>query len=212
MTWTDIGELIKALGAIVTAGAAITGLIIAWRGIDKWRSETTGKRRSELAAMVLAEFYEFEEIIRAARNPFVMMHEMSPLEGVDEQVASDSSFAPERRLLEHQEFFGRFRSRKYEFAAVFGRSAAEPFDQMWATRRDINIAVNMMLQNRELRHSREHEARKVWMNRYNVAFAPADSKDDPVIPKLEAAVKTIEGICRPAIDARPGAIERRELA
>jgi hypothetical protein len=35
MTWTDVGELIKVLGAVATGGAACTGAVIAWRGVEK---------------------------------------------------------------------------------------------------------------------------------------------------------------------------------
>jgi hypothetical protein len=43
LTWPDVGEFIKVLGSIGTGGAAVTGAIVAWRGLEKWRSETTGK-------------------------------------------------------------------------------------------------------------------------------------------------------------------------
>ena len=96
MSWADIGDLIKVVGTVATGVAACTGAAIAWRGLEKWRSETTGKRRSELAATVLAEFYEMDEIIRSSRSPWVMVHEMGSIEGVPDEVASDSNYAPER--------------------------------------------------------------------------------------------------------------------
>lgn len=39
-TWTDIGEFIKVLVSIATGGAAVTGAVVAWRGLEKWRAET----------------------------------------------------------------------------------------------------------------------------------------------------------------------------
>jgi hypothetical protein len=200
-TWTDAGEFIKVLGSIATGGAAVTGAAVAWRGLEKWRSETTGKTKAELAATVLAEFYEMAEILRAARNPFVLNHEMAAKEGVPDSVASDSSYAPEARLLEHQAFFGRFRSRKHEFAAVFGRTAAQPFDDIWRIRLEINWAVDGMLRHKEIRNDRDPENRTLWLSWYNVAFRDADEKKDVLLPRIDAAVIAIEATCRPAIDA-----------
>jgi hypothetical protein len=112
MSWTDIGELIKVFGAIATGAAAVTGAFVAWRGLEKWRAETLGKKKHELAAAVLANFYEAHKIIQASRNPFVLIQEMGKVDGVDEEITSNSSYAPERRLLEHQEFFARLRSKR----------------------------------------------------------------------------------------------------
>ena len=202
MTWTDFGEFIKVLGSIATGAAALTGAFIAWRGLEKWRSETTGTKRAELAATVLAEFYEMDEIIRSSRNPWVMMHEMAPIEGIPDDVASSSNFAPERRLAEHQAFFGRFRARKHEFAAVFGKTAAEPFDQMWKIRLDINHAVDFMLRHKGMEDSRDSANRKLWRYWHSEAFRNSDESKDPVIPRLQKAVASIEAICRPAIGAK----------
>ena len=185
MTWTDLGEVIKVLGSMATALAALTGAYIAWRGLEKWRSETTGKHRSELAANVLAECYEMEEIIRSCRNPFVMVHEMFSIEGISDEVALDSSYAPERRLLEYQEFFGRFRSRKHEFAAVFGKAAASAHEEMWRLRLEINWAVDSMLRNKEIRNGRDPQNRELWLSWYNVAFRNSDVSQDPLIPRLQ---------------------------
>jgi hypothetical protein len=73
-------------------------------GSEKWRIETTGKKNAELAASVLADFYEMAEIVRTARSPLVLNHEMAKKDGVPDEIATDSSYAPEARLLEYQEF------------------------------------------------------------------------------------------------------------
>src|SRR5207247_1828994 len=99
MTWGDFGELIKALGAVAMAAAAWFAAVIAYRGLEKWRSETLGKRKAELAADVLAAVYEMEEIIRTAREPWVLVHETAPRKDVPDEIAKEANYAPEARLL-----------------------------------------------------------------------------------------------------------------
>jgi len=202
MTWTDFGELIKVLGSIATGGAAVTGAIVAWRGLEKWRAETIGKKRYELAAAALADFYEMNEIIRTSRSAFVLAHEISSIDGVPEKIATDSTYAPERRLLEHQEFFARFRARKHEFAANFGKEAAIVFDDMWRIRLEINWAVDGMLKNKEIRNSRRPDDVELWLSWHRVAFKDSDETKDKILPRLDKILTEVEAICRPAIETQ----------
>jgi hypothetical protein len=141
--WSSVGEVVKVLGPVATAGAAWFAATIAYRGLEKWREETIGKRKVELAETVLADFYRFEEVVRAARGPFVFNVEMGPKEGVPDEIASDSHFAP-KRLMDHEEFLSRLRVRKYEFAAVFGKDAAAPFDEIQKVQNDLPLGDRLL--------------------------------------------------------------------
>ena len=68
MCWSEIGEIIKAVAPVFTAGAAVGGVIIAASGLNQWKKVTIGKRRIELAEEVLAGFYEARDIIQDARR------------------------------------------------------------------------------------------------------------------------------------------------
>jgi hypothetical protein len=201
MTWADFGELLKVLGSVATGGAAVTGAVVAWRGLEKWRAETVGKKKYELAAAVLADFYEMEEIIRVSRGAFVLAHEIDEIvkDGVDETIAT--SYAPEQRLLKHQEFFAKLRARKFEFAAYFGKTAAGVFDDLWRIRLEINWAVGDMLRHKEVRGSSRPEDRTLWQSWHCIAFADPREGKDPVAPRLSKIIADVEALCRPAIEA-----------
>ena len=57
MDWASVGEVVKVLAPVATAGAAWFAAIIAYRGLNKWRAETIGKRKAELAEQALVAFY-----------------------------------------------------------------------------------------------------------------------------------------------------------
>jgi hypothetical protein len=202
MTWIEVGEIVKVIGALATGAAAWFAAITAYRGLEKWRSETLGKQRAELATVVLTSVYEMAEILRSAREPWVMLHETAKREGVRDELAQETSYVPERRLSEHQEFFGRFRSLKHGFAAVFGKDAAKFFDELWLVRININHAVESMLTNKEFGQSRDPEDIKQWREWYYTAFRNHDEAKDAVGKRIAAQVAMAETICRPAIEAR----------
>ena len=103
------------------------------------------ERRAEVAVAALATIYQAEDILREARSPWVVPHEMTKRDGVPDHLAEDPNYVPEARLLSHSEFFAKLRSQKHEFAAVFGKDAAKPFDEIWRARLDINHAVDAMV-------------------------------------------------------------------
>jgi hypothetical protein len=156
------------------------------------------KRRVELAETVLADFYEVRDIYSDARAPMVWAGEMVPEEG-DSELVKESAYAPINRLSRHNDVLARFWSREYEFAALFGPSAREPYHAIRSVRADIQWAVEDLLQIKRDGHPREdHERRQ---KAYAVAFRPSITEPDSVKDKLDQAVKHIESISRSTIDA-----------
>jgi hypothetical protein len=194
-------ELAKAAPSVVTAITAIVGVYIAKAGLEKWRSETWGKRKAEVAETTLANVYEMEGILRSARVRVVLSDETKKKDGVPDELATNPNYAPEARLLAHQEFFGRFRSQKYAFAAVFGRDAAKPLDELWQIRLKINLAVFDLVNNKEMSKSRDTAQRTQWGEWYYTAFG-APGENDETSKLISRYVSAIEETCRPAIEAR----------
>jgi hypothetical protein len=155
-----------------------------------------------LAATVLSNVYEFAEILRTSREPWVLPHETAKLDGIPDEVSQNSNYVPERRLLEHQEFFARFRSLKHEYGAVFGKDAAKPFEELWRIRIDINHGVDDMLRNKEMGQSRDPDDIKEWREMYRIAFRDPDETKDEIAKRIATEVAAVEAICRPAIEAR----------
>ncbi len=82
--------LVKAIPSVVTAITAIVGVVIAARGLNKWRAETIGKRKAELAQEVLADFYQARDIIDVARSPGGFGHEGDTRQKDDWESADDT--------------------------------------------------------------------------------------------------------------------------
>jgi len=160
------------------------------------------KRRIELAEAVLADFYRVEEIYRAARGPFIPIADMLPKEGVSDQLATDPDYAPLRRIQEHEQFLGSFRARKYEFAAVFGKEAAAPYDEVRKVHNEMVWAVEDVFRHKEIRgDGATPDQREFYKDRRRVIFSSQNGQNDQIAQKIATAVQDIEAICRPAIEA-----------
>src|SRR5262245_8878987 len=132
-------EFLRTIFSTITAGAAAIGVWIAIKGINRWRAETIGKLRIELAEGTLAEFYEARDIIQAARSPLIRLGEGSTRELEDWEKAAppdynprdrDALYASAERLEKRSEFFAKLNARRYRFIAHFGPEAAKPFDEI----------------------------------------------------------------------------------
>ncbi len=196
MCWSEIGEIIKAVAPVFTAGAACTGVWIGWRGLTKWRAETIGKRRTELAEMVLADFYRFEDVMRTVRSPLPLGDYGTPEMQVELQKI------PGQRLSENSEFLSQMRVRKHAFAALFGKQAAFPFDEAHKLVELIDATHVTMSTFLEMRSNEDPSKRAQFQAWEDVIFFRPDVTTDAVAQRIRRAVDEIEQTCRPEIEAR----------
>jgi hypothetical protein len=120
-------EIAKAVPSVVTAVTAVIGVAIAVRGLNKWRAETIGKRKAELAEEVLADFYRAKLIFVWVRSPGAFGDEgktrkAEPGETPEQTRYRNALYAPIERLTEHNAFFAEMAARRFRFKAVFGRA------------------------------------------------------------------------------------------
>ena len=194
-------ELVKTIPSVVTAITAIYGVRIGVRGLNKWRAETIGKRKAELAEEVLADFYEARDIIAAARSPGGFGHEGATRQRAEGESEDDTRtlnayFRTMERLRNKEEFFARFYARRYRFTALFGAEASQPYDDLHKIYAEIVVAIRMLIATHQQRDRGSlPQNRNVW--EASIGWAPAT--EDKIPAKLDALVFAIEKICRPAI-------------
>lgn len=194
-------ELAKAIPSVVTAITAVVGVVIAARGLNRWRAETIGKRKAELAEEVLADFYQARDIIIAARSPGSFGHEdttrqKADWESEDDTRALNAYFTTAERLNNKREFFAQFHARRYRFIAHFGLEAGISYDELHSIYAEIVVAVRMLIMTyRQQSLGSFPQNRRAW--EAIIGWAPPEN--DKIPERLDAIVSAIEKICRPAI-------------
>jgi hypothetical protein len=189
--------------------AVIIASCTAIYGISAWRREFVGRRRIELSEEVLVLFYEARDAIRFIRNPlgYVGEGESRPHregEFPDEKKVRDKAYVLLERFDKKQEIFSKIQATRYRFMAQFGEEAARPFDELHKLIIDLFSAADQLAELRiEQRHGdgrddarRDRRERIQELERvYWGGF-----RDDPIAPRVEAIVASIEKICRAQID------------
>ena len=113
-------------GLAVGTVAIVLGAGIAIHGINSWKRELIGRRKSEVAENTLSKFYEARDVIKWARFPGGYDHEgrsrpRSENESEAEARYRDSVYVPVERLHKEGEFFASLEANKYTFVAYLGR-------------------------------------------------------------------------------------------
>ena len=194
-------ELAKAIPSVVTAITAVVGVVIAARGLNRWRAETIGKRKAELAEEVLADFYQARDIMNEARSPGSYDYEGATRQKADWESEDDTRtlnayFVMIERFNKKHEFFAQLHARRYRFIAHFGKEAAKPYEALFYIRAEIISAVQMLIMTyRDRDQGSLPSDRAKWQH----VIWDRQNKADPIPGKLDSIVETIETTCQPAI-------------
>ena len=184
---------------LVLAGAAICTTVFAWKALDKWRTETIGKRRLELAEDVLFGFYQVRAIIQDARTAFVDAREMVREEGVPDEVARSAYYAPVRRLRNSFDKITDLRAKRHRFAAVFGLDATAPWNEFERVLSDMDAASDALLRTRDQDVPLTDPSAQFYIEQRRILARRAEG--DPITVRLDAAVVQIEAVCAPIVRA-----------
>lgn len=147
---TDWPGTMSFIKDVVLAGAAIFTATVAYKGIDKWRSEESGKADFDLARRIGKAVFGFRDALANARSPFVFASEFpedyDPLkremEGDAYAHALTNRFAPVRLLgIELQ-------SLRNEAEALWGGEPVEKLNQLLQHARTLHAAMNAFVSNK----------------------------------------------------------------
>ena len=164
------------------------------------RTLAAWKRRTEFAEELLADFYQANDIIRAARSPAGFSNEGGTRTKFDWESESDtqalnSYFAATERLQAMSEFFGQIFARRYRSIALFGQEVGKPFDDLVRIRGEVMIGVRNLIANYRRRNTIPQESWQRWEER----IWDSGEDNDVVNSRLTAMVQAIEQICKPVI-------------
>lgn len=193
----------SVLSDLATAAAAVAAVVVAFRGLNAWKAEMLGRRQTQLAEQLLAGFYGFREKVRYFRSPTSYVGEGASLERLegeteDHYQARSSWFVPIERIRGEEEFLQRLFGLKYEAMAIYGKKAAEPFEDANQVLGKIQFASRMLMKiaNRQLpidpvAADNQLDREEKWQK---VIWDGFDEEDDPIFATVSKIVSDVEAL------------------
>ena len=191
----DWPAIITGMKDVLTAGAAVFATFTGWRALNRWQTESVGKRRLEVAGDALAGFYQMREIIRSVRAPYISRREMAPPEGASDEGRPNPFYGIQNRISQHSEEIGEFFSSKHIFSATFGPEYEGPWHEISDVFLKINIATDMLVASKGRVGGDDGLALELYRE-LSLVVARRD-KDDEVATQVDTAVAEMEKVCRP---------------
>ena len=188
----------------------LIGIWVAIYGIDSWRREHRGKREIELAEDVLTLFYEARDAIKYMRHPVSSADEWSDVEKSPNeteaqwQARKDANVAY-KRYNDRKDLFNKIYAMRYRFMAQIGPAQAQPFEDLNQIVHNILISAQLLarLWPRDYFHTKEqYEQHQKRVEKYEAVFWEGLQEDDPINPKLEAIIESMEKTCREIITGK----------
>lgn len=188
----------------------LIGIWVAIYGIDSWRREHKGKREIELAEDVLALFYEARESVKYLRHPFSPAGECDdvekqPNESESEWHARRNASVVFKRYNERKDLFNRLYAMRYRFMAQVRPDKAQPFEELNKIVHEVLIAARMLARLWPRNHFRTEEQYEQHMKqteKHEGVLWEGLSDEDPINPRLDAVVASIDKMCRGIITGK----------
>ena len=185
-------EWINAAGGLLTALAALVGGWAALRGLGAWRSELVGRRKTELAEEVLAQFYQASDVLIWARTPAVGQG-AGPERTARSDDWNEALSATIERITDESELFSQLHANRYRFIAYLGEAASSAFEEVRSVHTEIVAAAGELMRD-NLAEDREAR-REIWKG----AIGWGQRENDLIPARLDNAVRQIEQVCLPLI-------------
>jgi hypothetical protein len=195
-------EFLPIIKDIILILTALTGAIVAARGLSAWKRQLSGKAEYELAQRLLKATYKLREAIRVVRNPVMFSGEMP--EPPEDHPAAESD-AKKRWYGVTQAYEKRWESVRnahvdieaelLEAEVLWGRHIREKFLSLFEVENDlfINILAYFDHLDPDIHESRTpEEARANRLILYGVG-----GLNDALHKRLQESIATIENELKP---------------
>jgi hypothetical protein len=197
-------DWISALANLMTGLAAVVAGWAGVRGLNAWRTEMVGRRKTELAEEVLAGFYRARDILTWARFPASDDNDdgeddRSGTVLEDEELERGEIFTPVDRLTKESQVFSELQASRYRFMAYFGEEAARPFEEIRAIHSEVIDSAHNLIRTYGHESTGSEDARRY---QWQASIGWSEGDGDTLRKRLDLAVKTIEQTCRPLIEER----------
>lgn len=195
---------------VITQLSAIVAIWVAIYGIDSWRREHMGRKRSDTAEEALALMYEAADAIEHIRHPVSFSNEHGEIargerESDEQWQARKNANVAFARYNRYQELFNKLHAMRYRFMAQFGKDKAAPLIEIRRVVNEILSAASTLSRLWPRDHFGTEEG---WVNhqklieKYEAKFWSKLAEEDELADRIQRAVAAMEATARTEIEGQ----------
>jgi len=201
-------EVVTLLKDIILAGAAITGSIVAIKGLGTWQRQQKWQAEYELSRRILVAVFKFRDAINGARHPAIWANEQpSPSEDAAKKMNTQQlqyyglSKAYQARWDKVQAERISLYPDLLEAEALWGNELNDLFKVLFNLEHELLVAIRhyLELSNPDTRESKREAIMNLDKKRRDIMYDDLSDDIDEFKKDLLAGIQSIEKYLKPKL-------------
>ncbi len=206
----DWQMLIATAKDLILAGAAITGSIVAVKGLSTWRRQLRGQAEYELAKRILKLTFQYRDAIYGVRNPFIWKYEMpDPPEEQAKNMSNDqkgfysTSKAYDNRCNKVTEVRQALYPELLEAEVLWGKKIEEFFKVLFNLEKELYLYIRyfLKLKDPDILIDDKEPFKKIIRNKRDILYDSL-SDDDQFRKDFSSGIEAIENLLKSHLNVK----------
>ena len=200
--------MIALLKDIVLSGAAITGAIVAVKGLDTWQRQLKGQSEYELSRRILINVFKYRDAINGVRYPVMLAYEMpSPPEDEAKKMSQEqirfygTSKAYQVRWDKVQSVKTSLYADLLEAEAIWGNEFKDLFKKVFVLEHELFTCIrhHIELINPDTDKASKDAIREIDIEKRDVKYDILGEEPDEYKKELFFSIEDIENYLKPKL-------------
>ncbi|WP_217541666.1 hypothetical protein [Vibrio metschnikovii] len=205
MTGLEIFTLIKDLAL---TGAAISGAVVAIKGLGTWRRQLKGQSEYELSRRMLVSLFKYRDAINGVRHPAMFSYEIPhPSDDEAKSMSSDDihyygiSKAYQNRWVKVQDQRTSLYADQLEAEAIWGDELKTLFKTIYSLEHELFTRVRhyLVLMDPKADEGQREAIARIYKKKRDIMYDESDDEPDEFKQELLEAIRYIENYLKPKL-------------
>ncbi len=205
MTCTEIVTLLKDL---ILSGVAITGAVVAIKGLGTWQRQLKGQSEYELSRRILVTLFKYRDAINGVRHPAMWAYEMpTPPEDEARTMSSEQirfygkSEAYQARWVKVQTERTALYADMLEAEAIWGNDLKDLFKKVFDLEHELFTRIRHYIEriNPDTDEATREAVRNIDKKNRDIMYENLSEDPDEYKQDLMSAIENIEKYLKPKL-------------
>lgn len=205
LTCVEVFTLIKDLAL---TGAAVSGAIVAIKGLGTWRRQLKGQSEYELSRRMLVSLFKYRDAIGGVRDPVMLSHEIPHLSEDDAKSMSPKeidyygiSKAYQNRWKKVQDQRTALYADQLEAEAIWGDELNTLFKTIYSLEHELLTRVRhyLVLMNPKANEGKKDAICRIDQKKRDIMYDELGEEPDEFKHELLEAIKHVENYLKPKL-------------